>query len=64
MNAVFGSENLNWKEIVLLLFWLLVLTLQEWSAETEEGNDARFAWAAGAQVTFSTAHEEEMGSGK
>ena len=23
-----------------------------------------FAWAAGAQVTFSTAHEEEMGGGK
>ena len=44
---VFGSEDLNWKEIVLLLFWLLVLTLQEWSAETEEVNDVRFRLGGG-----------------
>ena len=52
MNAVFGSENLDWKEIVLLVFWLLVLTLQEWSAETEEVNDARFCLGGGRTGNF------------
>ena len=47
MNAVFGSENLDWREIVLLVFWLLVLTSQEWAAETEEVNDARFRLGGG-----------------